>query len=123
MYPSFSTVYDLLLNVIVSYYFSYIIIFTISFIMILIIIINNYDLISLVVIFYLIYDVIRYIKMLNNIMLRFYYERYKYHINFRKNKIIIGNNKRKMFKERNNYFVINDNYYSEYDILLKMFDK
>ena len=91
--------------------------------MILIIIINNYDLISLVVIFYLIYDVIRYIKMLNNIMLRFYYERYKYHMNFRKNKIIIGNNKRKMFKERNNYFVINDNYYSEYDILLKMFDK
>ena len=111
----------LLLNKITSYYYSYIYIFIISYITIFILLINRLNLINILILLYLLWDIYKYFKLLPSIMYKFYYERYKYRYKYKKDKIIIGNNKYKMYKDKNNYFIINNMYYSEYDILKKYF--
>lgn len=118
-----SKILFLLFNKITSYYYSYIYVYVISYITIFILLINRFNLINCIILLYLVYDVYRYMEMLNNIMYKFYYERYKYKYKYRRDKIIIGNNKHKMVKERNNYFIINNECYREIDILSNMFYK
>ncbi len=113
----------LFFNRITSYYYSYIYVYIISYLTLIILVIRDINFINWLILFYLMYDVYRYIKVLDDIMFKFYYERYKYKYKFRKNRIIIGENKHHMFKERNNYFLINNKYYSEHEILRKGFDK
>ena len=111
----------LLLNKITSYYYSYIYIFIISYITIFILLINRFNLINILILLYLLWDIYKYFKLLPSIMYKFYYERYKYRYKYKKDKIIIGNNKYKMYKDKNNYFIINNICYSEYDILKNYF--
>lgn len=118
-----SKLFFLLLNKYISYYYSYIIIFIISYITIFLLLVYNINFISWLILFYLGYEVYRYIKKLNNIMLNFYYERYKNNYKYKKNQIIYGYKLRRLFKEKNNYFIFNRKCYSERDILTKMFDK
>lgn len=106
-----------------SYYYSYIYIYIISYLTIIILIIRDINFMNYLLLSYLMYDVYRYIKVLDDIMLKFYYERYKDNYKFKKNRIIIGKNKHYMFKERNNYFFMDHKYYSEHEILRKEFDK
>mgnify|MGYP004604305915 CR=1 FL=1 len=113
----------LILNKITSYYYSYIYIYIISYITLIILLIRDINFINYLILFYLMYDVYRYIKKLDDIMLKFYFERYQYNYKFKKNRIIIGKNKHYMFKEKNNYFFIDNKYYSEHEILRKGFDK
>ena len=113
----------IIFNKYISFYYSYILIYIVSFITIILVLINNIDLLSIIVLLFLLYDLYKYIKLTNCIMYKFYYERYKYKKIYNKNHIIEGNNKYKMFKERNNFFIINKKCYYEYDILRKTFDK
>lgn len=118
-----SKIIFLLFNKIFSYYNSYIYIFTISYITIFILLINHINFISWIILLYVLYDVIKYNKMLKSIMLKFLYERYKYKINYRKNKYIKGVVIKKMSKEKNNYFYTNGDYINEYYILSDMFER
>ena len=111
------------LNRIISFYYSYIFVYIISFITIIILIINNINLISIVVLTYILYDLYRYIDVTKCIMYKFYYERYKYRLTYKKNHIIMNENKHNMFKEKNNFFIIKNKCYKESEILSKMFDK
>ena len=118
-----SKILFLLFDKLFSYYKSYIYIFIISYITILILIINNFDFISITIFLNLLYDVYKYNKNINNTMIKFFYERYKYRTKYKKDNIIIGNNKYKMYKNKNNYFYIDRKCYDEIYILRKMFDK
>lgn len=113
----------LFLNKIVSFYYSYIITYIISFVTIFILLLYNMDLISIIVLLFLLFDLYRYVNETNNLMYKFYYERYKNSVIYKKNKIIRGRKLHKMFKEKNNFFIINKKCYFEYDILRKTFDK
>lgn len=117
-----SKILFLIFNKITSYYNSYIFIYIISYIVIIILLIANRSLISIIILLYILYDVSRYVSKLNSIMYKFYYERYKYNYTYKSNHIILGNNKHKMFKERNNYFIINNKYYNEKEILKQFFN-
>ncbi len=113
----------ILLNNIVSFYKSFIIIFIISIITILYMLFQNISLINILICVYLLYEVYLYIKNLKNIMLKFYYERYKYPFKYKKNHIIKSLNLTKMYKNRNNYFILRKNIINEYEIFKKRFDK
>lgn len=113
----------LLLNKITSYYYSYVYIFVISYITIIILLINRFNFINLIILLYITYDVYRYIRLLPNIMYKFYYERYKYKYKYKHNNIIIGNNKYKMYKDKNNFFILKNKCYNEYNILKHFFER
>lgn len=113
----------LLLNKITSYYNSYIIIYIISFVTIIVTLITHFNLINVLILGYILYDLYRYIRNTNSIMYKFYYERYKYNYKYKKNNIIIGKNLHKLYKEKNNFFIINGKCYKERDFLSFLFDK
>lgn len=113
----------IIFNKFISFYYSHVLIYIISYITIVVLLIKNINLMGIIVFTYLMYDTYRYMLILNNYMYKFYYERYLLRRKYRKNNLIIGNNKHKMFKEKNNYFVIDGKYYKESIILGKMFDK
>lgn len=113
----------LLLNNIVSYYNSYLIILVISFFTIILYLRTNISLLNIILAIYLIYDLIRNVYNFSNIMLRFYYDRYKSNIKYRKNKFIKGLKLKKISKNRNNYFICDKKCINEHIILGKMFDK
>lgn len=113
----------LLLNKITSYYNSYIIIYIISFITIITTLTFHFNFINILIFTYILYDLYRYIKNTNNIMYKFYYERYKYRYKYKKDNIIIGKKLHKMVKEKNNYFIIGDKCYKESNLLELLFDK
>ena len=118
-----SKILFLLFNKLSSYYKSYIYIYIISYITIIILIIYNFDFISIVVLLNLLYDVYKYNKNIHNTMLKFLYERYKYKYIFKKNNIIIGNKIYSIKRSKNNYFYINNKIVNEYKILSKIFKK
>ena len=113
----------LLLNKIISYYYSYVYIFIISYVTIILLLINRFNFINLIILLYIAYDVYRYSRLLPNIMYKFYYERYKYKYKYKYDNIIIGNNRYKMCKEKNNYFIIDNICYNEYNILKQFFER
>lgn len=113
----------LLLNRITSYYYSYVYIFIISYVTIFILLITRFNLINLLIFSYLLCDVYKYVKLLPNVMYKFYYERYKYIYKYKRDIIIIGNNKHKMYKNKNNYFIINNMCYNECNILKHFFER
>ena len=117
-----SKIFFLLLNRITSYYYSYVYIFIISYITIIILLINRFNFINLIILSYIIYDVYKYIRSLPNIMYMFYYERYKYRYKYKRNNIIMGNNKHKILKSRNNIFILKKACYNEYHILKEYFE-
>lgn len=117
-----SKILFLLLNRIICYYYSYVYIFIISYITIIILLINRFNFINLIILSYIIYDVYKYIRLLPNIMYKFYYERYKYKHKYKKNNIIIGDNKHRMLKNKNNYFFLKNICYNEYYVLKIYFE-
>ena len=118
-----SKILFLLFNKLFSYYKSYIYIYFISYITIIVLIIYNFDFISLVILLNLLYDVYKYNKNINNTMLKFIYERYKDKNIYSKNNIIIGNKLYSIKRCKNNYFYINNKLISEYKIYRKLFNK
>ena len=110
-------------NIFFSFYYSYVYVYIVSFITIIVLFFYDFNLMNIIIISYLLYDLYRYITLTKYIMYKFYYERYKYSFKYNKNHIIIGDDKYKMYKERNNYFLINEKCYKEKDFLAKMFDK
>ena len=94
-----------------------------SIITIIYMLFKDISLINILICVYLLYEVYLYIKNLKIIMFKFYYERYKYPFKYKKNHIIKNLNYKKMYKNRNNYFIIRKNLINEYEIFKKMFDK
>ena len=113
----------IVLNKFFSFYYSYIIVYIISFITIFFIMISYFSFINLLIFMYLLFDLYRYIFLLKDIMYMFYYERYKLNYKYKKTHNIYGNNKHRMFKEKNNIFIIDKKCYKEKEFLRKMFDK
>lgn len=106
---------------IMSYYNSYIVIYIISYLTIIILLLMHINLINILVFMYLVYDIYRNISLLPNIMLKFYYERYKDTYIFKKNKYIYKLKLKKMFKNRNNYFINNNKILTEKEALKNIF--
>ncbi len=113
----------LLLNKFMSYYNSYVAIYGVSYLIIFVLFLYDVNLINYLVLSFLAYDVYRYIKKLDLTMLKFYFDRYKYPVRYRYHKLIYGYQMKKMFKEKNNYFLINNKYYSERAILQYFFSQ
>jgi len=118
-----SKILFLLFNKIFSYYKSYIYTYIISYITIIILIVYNFDFISIVILLNLLYDVYKYNKNINNTMLKFLYERYKYNYVYSNNNIIVGNKIYSIKRSKNNYFYIDDKLLNEHKILSKIFSK
>ena len=106
-----------------SYYNSYVAIYGVSYLIIFVLFLYDVNLINYLVLSFLAYDVYRYIKKLDLTMLKFYFDRYKYPVIYRYHKLIYGYQMKKMFKEKNNYFLINNKYYSERAILQYFFSQ
>ena len=104
----------LVLNILFSYYTSYIVIYLISIITILTLCVYNLDFLSLIILLFLLYDVYKYYKDLNMYMLYIIYDRYKNKYIFKKNNIIIGSKIYKIKRFRNNFFYIDNRYIEEY---------
>lgn len=117
-----SKILFLLFNKLFSYYKSYIYIYLISYITIIILIIYNFDFISIVILLNLLYDVYKYNKNINNTMLKFIYERYKNRYIFSKDYIINGKKIYNIKRCKNNYFYINYKLISEYKIYSELFN-
>ena len=118
-----SKIIFLLFNKFISYYKSYIYIIFLSFITITYLLITNHSLIIIACLMYLIYHLISYLYSLNNILISFCYERYKYHLFYKKIKYIDGLNIKKMFRDKYHCFKIKNKILKECDFLAKMFDK
>ena len=112
----------LCLNKVSSYYTSYIIIYFVSYLTIFILMMLDVNFLNYLVLLYLIYDVFTYLKKLPSIMLKFYFERYKDPPHYPHQHLIKGLKMKKMFKEKNNYFLISDSYYSETEVLRHFFN-
>jgi len=116
-----------LLNIIFNKFFSFkqshLLSIYISFITILLIIISCFFYSNLVIFIFVIFlftKVIDEIKKHNYILNKFFYERYYYNLNFKKNKIIKGLNINKMFRDYKHVFYCNK-YYTEKEILKRKF--
>ena len=118
-----SKILFLLFNKLFSYYKSYIYIFIISYISIIILLIYNLDFISIIILLNLLYDVYKYSKNINNTMLKFIFERYKDKYIFTKNYIIYGKKIYDIRRNKNNYFYINNKLINEYKIYNEIFSK
>ncbi len=111
----------LFFNKIMSYYHSYICIYVMSFITLFILYFIDISLLSYLILTYIFYDVIKSCYKLPYTMLKFFYERYKETYNYKKTKIIIGNNLKKMYRLKTHYFVIKNKLYHEKELLKKYF--
>ena len=123
IYPLDGSKIFLLFNKLFSYYKSYIYIFIISYISIIILLIYNLDFISIIILLNLLYDVYKYSKNINNTMLKFIFERYKDKYIFTKNYIIYGKKIYDIRRNKNNYFYINNKLINEYKIYNEIFSK
>ena len=111
----------LCLNKVSSYYTSHILIYLFSYLTIFILMASDVNFLNYIVLLYLTYDVFTYSKGLNEVMLQFYFERYKDPPHYHHSHLIKGLKMKKMFKEKNNYFLVDDNYYLETEVLRHFF--
>ncbi len=108
-----------------NYYLSIYISVFLSIIFLITFIIFNYikHFDNYIICVFLIYKLLNYLNTVKNTYNLFLLERYLYDFNFKKNKIIIGQNIKKMHKNKKNYFLKNSKMISEKTLLNKLFDK
>ncbi len=119
-----SKIFNLIISKYVSYYTSNIITIIIAFITIILFIISgvfdkNYSIILIIGI--LLNNIYKYYQTLNYLFNRFLMERYLYKYNYRKYKVI--DNIKKMYKNKNHYFKINNGLMKEKEYLEKKMKK
>ena len=118
-----SKFFFLLFNKFKSYYQSFIMLFIISFITILLMIIIKEILLIYLMLLYLSIGLIKYMKCLNDILISFCFDRYKNKYNFKKSVLLNSFDLKKLQRCCYHYFKIGKKVISEDEIFVKMFDK
>jgi len=121
-----SKILNVIFNKICSFKKSYLYTIIISFIMILLCFLNfsKYpNLVWFIVIFFLLFKVIIELKKYHFIVNKFLFERYLYRYNFKKSRMIKGSDLTKIKKDYKHIFYYDKNYYTERELLDRMFDK
>lgn len=117
-----SKIFNCFLNVFLPFKLSHIITIVFSTIIIISFSVFKFNLVLLIVIIFLILKIFEEFQNRNNIFNKFLMERYLYTFNFTKRKIIKGYNLHYMFKDHKHLFYIDNQYYSEKQLLEKRFD-
>lgn len=116
-----SKIVNILLNRFISYKRSHIITLLISVIFIFLILINKLSLITFLVLAFILKETILEFIKHKYYVNKFLLEKYLYNRVYKRKKII--KNVYNMKKQTNHIINYNNNYYFEYDFLIKMFDK
>ena len=118
---------NLLFNKILPFKKSHLLILIVSFLLsiltILYIIINKLGLLLFLVVFLLLFKLLEETNKHEMLFNKFLLERYLYSFNFKKYKIIKGNNTKKMFRDYEHIFLNEKKYETEREMLRKRFDK
>jgi len=117
-----SKLVNILLNKIFPFKLSHILTIYFSFLLVIICLSFKFDLLFLLILILLIVDVIKELMNHKYLFNKFLLERYFYHFNFKKNKIIKGENYNRMFRDYKHLFYIENKYHSEKEMMSKMFD-
>lgn len=113
---------NILFNLFVSFKKSHILTIYFSLIIFLFLIfISKFNLLLLLILFFLLLEIIKEYYKHEYYFNKFLLERYLNKFNFKKTKTIKNINN--MHKDCKHIFKLNNNYYTEYEILKKMFDK
>ncbi|MDD2434994.1 MAG: hypothetical protein PHO63_01945 [Bacilli bacterium] len=113
---------NLLCNQLLPYKLSHLLTISLSFIVIIISSFYRLNLLYLGILFFLLVNVIKELKIHQYLFNRFLLERYLYHFNFKRNKIVKGYRYHKMFRDYKHLFYDGENYHSERETLRKRFD-
>lgn len=117
-----SKIFNCFLNAFLPFKLSHILTIVFSIIIIISFSIFKFNLVFLIVIIFLILKIFEEFQNRNNIFNKFLMERYFYTFKFTKRKIIKGYNLNYMFKDYKHLFYIDNQYYSEKQLLEKRFD-
>ena len=117
-----SKIINIIFNKLFSFKFSHCLTLYISFLTLIILIFNiKYNLLFYLILLFIILELIKEIKKHNYYFNRFLLERYLYYPNYKKEKII--KNIQKMQKQTKHVFKIGNSYFTEREIMKKLFDK
>ena len=118
-------IFNYFFNKVVCFRYSYYISFIVSIIFLIIFILINYiyKIDNYMIICFLIYKLVMYLKDYKYIYHKFLLERYLYNLSFKK--IVKERNIRikNLYKNRHHYFFIDNNWVDEREIIAKIFDK
>jgi len=117
-----SKLINILFNKLLPFKLSHILTLYLSFLVIIICLTLHLDLLFILILLLLIINVIKELNNHKYIFNKFLLERYFYHFNFKKNKIIKGHFFNKMFRDYKHLFYIENKYHSEKEMISKMFD-
>ena len=109
-------------NIIGSYYYSYVITFIISYLFIILLVINYHNFIILLFSFYLLWSSIEILVKKDECFYMFLYERYLNECLYYRKKIIQGFKYKKMKRSVKHYFLVDNKLISEHDVLFKLFN-
>ncbi|MDD2377647.1 MAG: hypothetical protein PHD10_03000 [Bacilli bacterium] len=117
-----SKLFNLFINKLFPFKLSHLFTIILSFIVIWITFFYRINLLSILILLFLFINVVKELKIHQYLFNRFLLERYFYHFNFKKNKIIKGNDLHKMYRDYKHLFYDGEKYRSEREILRKTFD-
>jgi len=117
-----SKIFNCLSNHVLPFKISHILTIIVSILIILNLFVFKFNLIFLIIIFFLILKLIEEYQNHENIFNKFLMERYLYNFNLKKRKIIKSYKLKYMFRDYKHLFCIGKKYYSEDEILKKRFD-
>ncbi len=117
-----SKIVNILFNKFISFKKSHIVTIIISLLTLVIIILSiRYNILLYFILLFIVLEVFKEITKHNYYFNRFLLEKYLYNYNYKNKKII--NNIKKMKKQTNHIFKINNKYYTEREIMRNLFDK
>lgn len=117
-----SKIVNILFNKFISFKKSHIVTIIISLLTLVIIILSiRYNILLYLILLFIVLEVFKEITKHNYYFNRFLLEKYLYNYNYKNKKII--NNIKKMKKQTNHIFKINNKYYTEREIMRNLFDK
>lgn len=117
-----SKLVNILFNKVLPFKLSHVLTIYLSFLVIILCLTLRFNLLFMLILLLLIIDVIRELINHKYLFNKFLLERYFYHFNFKRNRIIKGQNYNKMFKDHKHLFYIENKYHSEKEMMSKMFD-
>ncbi len=117
-----SKIVNILFNKFISFKKSHIVTIIISLLTLVIIILSiRYNILLYLILLFIVLEVFKEITKHNYYFNRFLLEKYLYNYNYKNKKII--NNIKKIKKQTNHIFKINNKYYTEREIMRNLFDK